>query len=424
MRNIRPEEPTFLQRKVPLLSAIVAVFVLIVLSRLFYLQVFRGKSYRTLSQQISVREEELRARRGLILDRHGKILADNRSSSEIVIIPQFAGDPEKVIESLTRLLPMTAEEIEKKLAEGKINPPFLPVTLAVDAPYEWVAKIRENVRPDYSEDSPYYLKGVEVRITPLRSYPHPELFSHVLGYIKEVDGNDLKKFSVERPDRYSLGDFWGAAGLEKAFDLELRGFDGVNARVVDARGKEIRQNPDLELLEKSASFSPTDGHHLVTTLDYDAQAAAAEAFGKRRGGVVALDPNTGEVLVLFSSPGYDANRIIKNIDREYWKMINLDEDKYLFNRAIQGTYPPGSTYKIVDAIGSLMQGKITPETSFSCGGGMQFGNRFFQCWKGGGHGPMQLVRGITQSCDVFFYNVGLKLGVDGIKTAATLLGLG
>ena len=423
-QKVHDEEPFFLQRKVPILYAVVALFVLIVLARLVYLQAFQGKFYRALSQQISVREEELRARRGLILDRNGIVLADNRSSFEIVIIPQFLRDRERVLDSLTQLIPLSKEDIEKKLDAARINPPFFPVVIVPDAPYDWVFKIREYDRPDYPEEAPVYLPGVEVRITPLRSYPYPEMFAHALGYLKEVGPADLKKFAEGLPGRYSSGDLWGASGLERAYDLEIRGEDGVKARVVDARGKEIRDNPDLKILETSASYPAMDGHFLMTTLDFDAQKAAADALGQRRGGVVALDPNTGEVLVLYSSPGYDANRIIKNVDKDYWRMINLDEDKYLFNRAIQGTYPPGSTYKVVDSVAGLMSGKITPETTFSCGGGMHFGNRFFQCWKSGGHGPMQLVRAITQSCDVFFYNVGLKVGVDGLKKYATVLGLG
>lgn len=423
-QHVHDEEPFFLQRKVPILYAIVAVFILIVLCRLVYLQAYQGKSYRALSQQISVREEELRARRGLILDRNGVVLADNRSSFEIVIIPQFLRDRERVLNSLAQIIQVTKEDIEKKLADARINPPFLPVVIKADAPYDLVSKIKEYDRPDYTGSVPVDLEGVEVRLTPLRSYPYPELFSHVLGYLKEVDRPDLKKFAEKVPGRYSLGDLWGASGLERAFDLDLRGEDGVNARVVDARGKEIRGNPDLKILESTASYAPTDGKFLLSTLDFDAQKVAAEAMGERRGAVVAMDPLTGEVLVLTSSPGYDANKIIKNIDKDYWRMINTDENKYLFNRAIQGTYPSGSTYKIVDSVAGLMSGKITTETQFTCGGGLKFGNRFFQCWKSGGHGAIQLVRAITQSCDVFFYNVGLKVGVDGLKKYATLLGLG
>lgn len=418
------EDIVSLQRKVNILSLIVLVFILIVLVRLFHLQVYRGSSYKVLSEQISVREEELRSRRGLILDRWGKVLADNRPYFEIVVIPQYMRNRRRTIESLSQLIPITAEEIKAKLHEARRAPPFMPVVLVEDAPYDWVAKIREYVRPDYDEEVAVYLEGVEVRASPLRLYLYPEIFSHAIGYLREIDKKTLKRYKKEYPDRYSMGDLIGANGIEWAYDLELRGHDGMRARVVDARGTQISGHPDVEILEERASFDPVDGNHIVTTLDFDAQMKAASFFENKRGAVVAIDPNTGEILVLYSSPGYDGNRIMKNIDKSYWQKINLHEDKFLYSRAVQAAYPPGSIYKIVPAFGGLDSGKITPETRFRCGGGLQFGNRFFKCWNKGGHGSVALLRGIAQSCDVYFYNVGLKLGVDGLHKYAHLLGLG
>lgn len=418
------EDLISLQRKISVLFLIVIVFVLIVLIRLFYLQVFLGDRFETLSEQISVREEELRARRGLILDRWGKVLADNRPYFEIVMIPQHIQDRNRAIDSLTQLIPISRKTIEEKLQAAKRLPPFLPVSLVEDAPYDWVAKIREFQRPDYDEEVQVYLEGIEVHAHPLRSYLYPEEFSHALGYLKEIDRLTLKKYKKEYPDRYSMGDMMGANGLERAYDLELRGVDGIKARVVDARGKEIRGNPDVALLEERASFDSVDGNHLLTTLDYDSQKVAAAFFKDKRGGAVAIDPNNGEILVFYSSPGYDGNRIMKNIDKAYWQKINLHEDKFLYSRAHQAAYPPGSIYKVVPAFGGLDTGKVPVEKKFRCGGGMQFGNRFFKCWNKGGHGAVSLLRGIAQSCDVYFYNVGLKLGVDGLHQYATLLGLG
>ncbi|MBI2339484.1 MAG: penicillin-binding protein 2 [Deltaproteobacteria bacterium] len=420
----REEDVSSLQNKISIVLIVVSAFILIVLVRLFYLQVMKGKEYQTLSEQISVREEELRARRGLILDRNGKVLADNRPYFEIDIIPQDLRNRVETIESLTRLIPLPAEEIEQKLENARGEPPFLPVVLVPDAPYEWVAKIREYQRPEYDAEATYYLEGVEVRASPLRVYLYPELFSHVLGYLKEIDKKTLEAFREKYPDRYSRGDLMGASGVEGAYDLDLRGEDGMKARVVDARGTEIRGSAEIDLLREQASFAPVDGNHLVTTLDYDAQTAAASFFEGKRGAVVALDPNTGELLVLFSSPGYNGNRITKKIDKPYWQKINLDPDKYLYNRAIQAAYPPGSIYKIVTAMAGLASGKVTPQTTFGCGGGLQFGNRFFKCWNKGGHGAVSLLRGIAQSCDVYFYNMGLKAGVDGLSQQARLFGLG
>lgn len=418
------EDVSSLQRKIAVILIVVCAFILVVLVRLFYLQVMQGDHYQVLSEQISVREEELRARRGLILDRNGMVLADNRPYFEIDIIPQDLHDRTKTLDSLSALIPVSRDEMERKLDEARGEPPFLPVVLVEDAPYEWVAKVREYQRPDYDPGLPHYLEGVEAIASPLRVYLYPELFSHALGYLKEIDKKLLAEYAAKYPDRYSSGDLMGASGVEYAYDLELRGEDGMKARVVDARGKEIRGSPETDALQERASYAPVDGNHLVTTLDYDAQKTAADFFEGKRGAVVALDPNTGEVLALYSSPGYDPNRITKKIDKPYWQKINLDPDKYLYNRAIQAAYPPGSIYKIVTAMAGLASGKVTPETPFRCGGGLQFGNRFFKCWNKGGHGAVVLLRGIAQSCDVYFYNMGLKAGVDGLHRQAFLFGLG
>lgn len=424
------EQVSPLVRKVPLLKVVVLLFVFVVLTRLFYLQVIKGEGYQILSEQISVREEELLGRRGLILDRNSKVLADNRPYLEIVVIPQKLKNKEKTIDSLVRLIPLSKKDIETSLRKSRGQPPFLPVVIRKDPPYDWVSKIREYDRLEENGDEEISLLGIEVQSHPLRLYRYPELFSHVLGYLKEVDKEGLEEKEKSHPGKYSMGDLVGASGVESAYDLELKGDDGVKARVVDAKGREILgkgglPNPDIEELEERSSVAPKDGFHVMTTLDFEAQEAAAKALGERRGGVAAIDPNNGEVLVLYSSPGFDGNRIMKNIDKAYWQKISsLNEGNYLYDKAIQGTYPPGSTYKIVGAVAGLETGKINSTKHFGCGGGLQFGNRYFQCWRKGGHGSVEVVRALTQSCDVFFYNVGLKVGVDGLSHYAHLMGLG
>lgn len=424
MARIFNDEVSFLQRKIPVLAGCVGLFIVIVLLRLFYLQIYHGTDYRNLSEQISVRDEEVPAKRGLILDRFGKVLADSRTYFEITVIPQYLRDRKKTIDSLSKLIPVPAEEIEDKIQKARFSPPFQPVVLVADAPYDWVAKIRERERPEYDDASPYYLEGVQVRSSPMRLYLYPELFSHVLGYLKEIDQPTLDKFEKANPGRYSSGDWIGAAGLENHYDLDLRGHDGVKTRVVDARGREAVNDETLDILKERTSYAPEGGSHLMTTLDYDAQSAAAKALEGKRGSVVAMEPETGEVLVLYSSPAYDPNRITGKIDKPYWQMINLHEDKYLYNRAVQATYPPGSIYKIVPAFAALDSNAVTPETSYYCGGGMQFGSRYFKCWNKSGHGTVNLLRGIAQSCDVYFYQVGLKIGVDTLHDYANLMGFG
>lgn len=418
------DDVSILQGRVPVLIFLVLCFVLVVVIRLYYLQINRGVSYRSLSEQISVREEQVMARRGLILDRSGHILADSRPYFEIVVIPQHLKNREKTLEALARLIPVTKVEMKEKLSRAHGEPAFMPVVLVEDAPYDWVARLKEFERPSYEDEVSVYLEGVEVRTQPMRVYHDSEVFSHAVGYIKEVDKTLLKTLQEKEPGRYVSGDMIGASGLEKAYDSDLRGTDGVIARVVDARGREIFGDPETEMLADRLSVAPVDGNHLVTSLDYDAQMAAHQGFNGRRGAAVALDPNTGEVIVLYSSPGYDANRIVGKIDKDYWRKINEDPQKFLYNRAIQTAQPPGSTYKFVTAFAGLDSGKITTQTHFGCGGGMQFGNRYFQCWNKGGHGSVEVIRAITQSCDVFFYNTGIKVGVDELARHARLLGMG
>lgn len=418
--NIAP-----LQRRIPYIIGVMFLFLAIVAARLYYLQIVEADHYEKLATEIFVREEEIVAPRGRITDRGGHVLADTRAYYEIVIIPQYVTDRERVIASLLQILPLKREAILEKLHEARFEAKFLPVVIAEDVPYDWVATLKEYFSPTYSGETPYDLSGVAVRHYPIRHYLYPEVFSHVLGYLTEIDKTALKRARIETPGIFSLGDLTGAAGVEKAYDIALKGRDGVLGRVVDARGREVMATGDLKVLKTQATIEPVPGFTLRTTLDFKAQMAAHHAFKDHKGAVVALDPNTGEVLVLYSSPGYNANRITKNIDRDYWRKINLNEDKFLFNRAIQAMYPPASTYKVVALTAGIDSGKVDPKaTKFRCGGGLWFGNRFFKCWRRGGHGVLTAVRGLAQSCDVFFYNVGLKVGVDVLARYARMFGFG
>lgn len=418
------EDIGYLQAKISILALVVMVFIAVVVARLYYLQVHRGEQYRNLSEQLSVREQEVRAVRGRIFDRHGQLLADSRPYYEIAAVPQFLLNKKKAFASLTRLLPLSEQTLEEEYGKAKTHAPFYPVVLAEDAPYDWVAQIKEYQRPSYEDSTNIFLQGIEVQASRLRTYLYPELFSHVLGYLKEVDQGQLDRLQVAHPEHYSRGDLIGASGLEGAYDLSLRGHDGVDAKVVDARGRAVYGDSDLDILALRVSEQAKAGSDLYATLDFSAQQAAQTAFAERRGAAVAMDPHTGEVLVMFSSPGFDANRIIKTVDKPYWQQINLHEDKFLFNRAIQAAYPPGSIYKMVPALAALDTENITPETSFYCGGGYQFGSRRFKCWNAGGHGQVSLLKGIAQSCDVYFYNLGLRVGVDTLHDYAHIFGMG
>lgn len=403
----------------------VVLLVVAVGFRLFYLQVMQSDHYKKIATEIYVREQEVVASRGLILDRHGKVLADSREELEIILVPQHTPDIELTIQGLCRLLPLDCEDVKMRVSKKKNQPAFEPIVIAERVPYDWAARLKQHFQPQYNPESSYSLEGVELKVTPVRHYLYPEIFAHALGYLREVSPKELEDFAARLQGRYTPGDLIGVAGVEKSYDLELRGWDGTLGRVVDARGREWRDVPDLNVLREKSTVPPVPGNHLYTTLDFTAQSAAVAHFQDKKGAVVALDPKTGEVLVLYSSPGFDANRITRKIDRPYWQHINLHEDKLLFNRAVQAMYPPASTYKIVAALAGLDSGLIDPvKTRFNCRGGLTFGNRHFKCWKRGGHGTVDLTRGLAQSCDVYFYQLGLKLGVDRLAHYAKLLGMG
>ena len=421
------ENIIYLQKKIPVIILIIICFLLVVVARLYFLQIMMGEQYQKLADETFVRVEEVVARRGNITDRHGEVLTDTRTYYEIVMIPQYLDDKEKIINSLTSILPLDKQAIIDILQEHKYQAKFQPVVIVDDAPFPWVTKLREHMAPEYPADSDFSLNGVDVRASPVRRYLYPDIFSHAMGYLRAIDKDALKQAQQDEPGIFTMQDLIGAAGVEYTYERDLKGVDGVLGRVVNARGREVTGNPDLDILKKRATVAPVPGNVLQTSLDFNAQLAAKQAFDAlgKKGTVVALDPNTGEVFVLYSTPGYDANRITKNVDKAYWQKINLHEDKMLYNRAIQGMYPPASTYKVVGLSAGIDSGEIDPEkTFFTCHGGLRFGNRFFRCWASGGHGRFSALWGLARSCDVYFYQLGLKVGVDRLAKYAHMFGLG
>lgn len=413
----------YLQRKIAVILFVVLATLFVILSRLYFLQVMEGEKYSKKATEIVLREEELVAKRGNVLTIDDVIVADTRPYYEITLTPQYVSNLDDVIESLKKFIPINEEEIREKYKKARYQAKFQPVVIAEDISYNWVAKLEEALLPYYSQRSPYDLSGVNVKKQPLRRYKYPDYFSHVLGYLKEIDKKGLARAREDHPGIYSLGDLVGASGIEKHYDIQLKGLDGIYARVVDARGREIADNEDLKNLQLTASTDPKPGLQLRTSLHFAAQKAAHDAFGDFKGSVVALNPNNGQVIVLYSTPGYDANRITKTIDKPYWQKINLDPDKYLFNRAIQAMYPPASTYKMVGISAAIDLGLVDPEhDKVKCSGGLRYGNRFFKCWKRGGHGLVDTIHALAWSCDVFFYKYGAEIGVDRLAEYAHMFG--
>ena len=254
------------------------------------------------------------------------------------------------------------------------------------------------------------LPGVSIQVTPRRRYIYGPMAAHLLGYVGEVNEQELKKLPG-----YHMGDEIGKFGLERGWEDRLRGVSGNQEIEVDAVGRRLR------VLNETPE---KPGAAMILTLDLDLQEAAEQALGNRVGALVAIDPRTGEILAMVSHPSFDPNQFATGLTAPQWRQIMSDHAHPLQDRVIQGTYPPGSTFKLVDAIAGLEEGLLKRSTAFHCAGGIWYGNREYRCWRKQGHGTISLVNAIIASCDVYFYNVGERLGVDRIALWAHKLGFG
>lgn len=382
---------------------IVVLILIILLIRLWDLQIMRGSEMKRLSEQNRIRINKIVAPRGVIYDRKGRIIADTRPSFNIYISHEDMKNFDQTIDGLTALIKISKEEIMEKLEAAKGQPASFPVKIKSDVSLDDVAKIEANR---------VYLPGVNIQVEPKRFYHYGKMFAHLVGYVSEISDEELKKKEYQN---YSPGDFIGRYGLERSYETYLRGVDGEKRVEVDSRGREMR------ILEQK---NPIPGNSIYLNVDLDIQSTVDKAFENKRGGCIAVDPKTGGVIALVSSPTFDPNKFVSGITKEEWQIIALDKRHPLQNRVIQGRYPPGSTFKIVSAIKGLELGIIDERTSFSCRGGFSYGGRVFRCWKKGGHGNINVHRAIVESCDIFFYNLGLRLGVDRIHEISDLIGLG
>ncbi len=371
--------------------------------RLWSLQVIKGSELRRLSENNCIRLRENPADRGMLLDRKGRILAHNRPSFEVYLIPEdLKANPEVVVE-VGNLLKIPPEEIQERMNAQKRRAPFKPVRIKSDINWNDLANLEFNR---------VYLPGLVVDVRPKRAYDYGDLASHLIGYLGEVDENELKQ-AKETP--YRMGALIGKYGVEYRWENDLRGNDGGRQIEVDALGREIRP---LGIVE------PFPGDNLFLTIDLDLQRTAEEAYQDKNGALVAMDPKTGRILAMVSKPSFEPDIFARNILPEEWKSLVENPHHPLQNKGIQGQYPAGSTFKIVTAIAGLESGMITPDTQFICKGAFPYGNRDFRCWKEGGHGAISLHRAIVESCDIYFYQVGLKVGVDLIAHYANEFNLG
>lgn len=401
--------------------ATIAVLLLffVVGGRLYYLQVIKGRFYHFFSTENSIKAIRVPAVRGMVFDRRGQVLVENRPSFAIVMTPQYVVDPERTLATLNRLLLIPREELDAIWAQRKLTPSYQPLVVKADASLDMVSLIRARKNPWHEAGDADDLRGVDVEVRYQRSYPESNIATHALGVVREIDPDRLKRSNERSPGRYRMGDMVGVQGLEEVWDETLRGTDGYQERVVNAVGREVDYEGIASQLEDRPAVA---GSSLKLTIDRDLQELARDLFGERKGGVVVVDVRNGGILAMYSSPSYDLNRLSGPQGNMYWNEISADPAKPLLNRVIQGGYPPGSTYKVVNAVAALAEGVVRPDEVLHCGGGLPFGGRVFHCW--GAHGAISLHRAIVSSCDVYFYLTGLRLGVDRLAKYANMLGLG
>jgi penicillin-binding protein 2 len=387
--------PHLLERRLRAARVVVWSAVGVLVAAFFRTQVLEHARFRLQSETNRLRPIPLPAPRGIITDRNGKVLAENVPGYSVALLP---GDEDSLRARLARLAPLLrldSAAVERVLARYR-RAPYLPVTVVANASFALVSALEERRLA---------LPGLLIQPEPRRFYPDSQAVAHLVGYVGEVT-------EAERAQRrLRLGGLVGKDGLEREYDDTLRGADGVRFVEVSALGQVVRD------AGAAATLRPVPGHALHTTIDLDLQRYVAQIFpAGQRGAVIALNPNSGEILALYSAPGFDPNAFVGGVDPEYWRGLNDNPATPLFDRAIKGLYPPGSTWKLAVAAMALRRGLVTLRSRMPipCRGGLQYGNRFFRCWQAHGHGDLTLAEAIAQSCDVYFYQLGLKLGLTSL----------
>ncbi|MCI5160677.1 MAG: penicillin-binding protein 2 [Candidatus Electrothrix sp. AX5] len=403
--HINDGELDFYRRRAMYSSVVLVFFFVILITRLWYLQIQLGEEYTKMAKNNRVRYLEIAAPRGNILDRKGREIVTNRPSFNVVWVREKNRVDDALIKKTASILDIEISELLARTRKMVGTPGHVPIRLAEELSWDQVA---------YIENNRMELPGIKIEVVPQRVYHYGNLASHVIGYLGEINPKELSSIDSEG---YRSGDMIGKMGLEKLREKDLRGEKGRHYMEVNALGFEQRNLKGLE---------PLPGNDVQLTIDVDLQRVAEELMMKddKSGAVVAIEVNTGRLLMVASSPVLELDKFLGGISVKNWKDMLTNPHHPLINKIVQGQYPPASTYKIVTAIAGLAEGVITPESSIYCPGHYRFGNRTYRCWKKTGHGAVNLKHALSESCDVYFYQVGQRLGVNRIAGYATRLGLG
>jgi len=367
------------------------------------LQIVQGTKYEEMAENNHQRTLSLRAPRGVLFDRNGKVLVENRNSFTVSIIREHTKDMNRTIGLLAKVTGVDEKQVKQIVDRHRGEPSYRPIVVIEDASLAQVAALSAR-RLDFE------LPDVRVEEVPTRKYPTDAMAAHLFGYVGEASDAQVEAGAAAQ------GSIIGQQGVERAYNRLLMGEDGAKRVVVNSTGREISTIDEI---------APTEGRRVQLTLDYDLQKAAEEGFRRAgfNGAALIMDPRNGEVLTYVSLPSYDPNDFASGIDRTTWASLNTDKLKPLQNRVLQGRYSPGSTFKIVVATAALEEGLVTPDFKVNCPGGANFFGRYYKCHLKGGHGVVDMRHAIEKSCNVYFYTLGNMLGVDRIYKWAERLGL-
>lgn len=398
--------PNDVQRRARVAGWILGGAFLLLVASFFRTQVLQNARYVLQSEENRLREVPLPAPRGAILDRNGKVIAENLPGYTISLLARNEDSLRTTMRRIGELEAVSPEQVGAAVRRYRRDR-TRPTVLFGDASFELVSMLEER-RVDFP--------GLIIQSSPKRFYPAGPAVAAIVGYTGEISESELEQ---ERFASYKAGQQVGKDGIERQYESRLRGREGFRFVEVDARGRVVRENAREDLL-------PEAPPPLYTNIDLDLQLAAAEIFGDSLiGGVVAMEPRSGEVLALHSAPSFDPNRFIGGIPHGYWNELNSDERRPLYNKAIKGTYPPASTWKLATSVIAMELGlvRINERQPVPCTGGYQFGNRYFRCWDREGHGDVTLAQAIEKSCDVYFYQLGLKISLQKLIEGGLRMGM-
>ncbi len=391
------------QGRLILVSYGIVLGIILLLLGFWKLQIVQSGHYSDLAEKNRVRSIPIIAPRGKILDRNGRVIVDNYPSFSILLLRDDPAQIQKDLPQITAGLNITLEDLKQQLEEAKIEPKFQPIIVKPEATDADLAFV-ESHRVDLPE--------LELMMVQRRKYPPNDFLAHVIGYVGEVSPQQLDQ---QAGDRYKPGDIVGKAGLERQYNDTLTGTDGMRRVIVNSVGKPVRTLDDTE---------PIPGKPIQLTIDYNLQAVAEQELAGKVGAMIALDPRTGEILAMTSQPSFDPNDFSVRIPSKEWRVLNDDPNKPMLDRAIQAQLAPGSVFKILEAAAMLESGVPPPDFHVFCPGYAVFYGTVRHDWDPKGHGEVGLHKAIVHSCDVFFYNVGQRLGIDRIAYYATAFGLG